>query len=291
MSEIEIYLESIRDACPDFVIEKVNSFNREGQFNDIFVINDGLIFRFPRYSEGAASLITEIQILKYLQGYVSLPIPNPIYSNIEAKMGSRVFMGYRIIHGEPLWREKLAGITDDQTLQRLANQLARFLKELHNLPVEGVFENLPIHDGPDEWAKMYADIQQGLYGFMRPDARTWVSNHFEAYLNKPQLHKYEACLRHGDFGPSNILYNANGQTISGIIDFESIGLGDPAIDIASASCYGEEFLERFYKAYPEIGLMIERARFYKGTFALQEALHGFKYKDREAFESGMADYV
>jgi aminoglycoside 2''-phosphotransferase len=36
--------------------------------------------------------------------------------------------------------------------------------------------------------------------------------------------------------------------------------------------------------------MLARARFYRGTFALEEALHGFKNNDREAFESGMEQY-
>jgi aminoglycoside 2''-phosphotransferase len=291
MSEIEIYVESIHEAYPDFVIEKVHSQNQEGQFNDILVINDEFIFRFPRYSEGVAGLIAEIQLLKFIHGYVSLPIPNPVYSKIKAEVASKVFMGYRIIPGEPLWREKLAAITDNQTLQRLANQLASFLKELHNIPINSVTENLPVQDGPDEWAKMYADIQHNLYHFMRSDAQAWASDHFETYLNKPQLHKFKACLRHGDFGPSNILYDHEAQVISGIIDFGAIGLGDPAIDIAAASSYGELFFKRFYTAYPEIKSMQERAQFYKGTYALQEALHGFKNNDREAFESGIAEYV
>ena len=37
--------------------------------------------------------------------------------------------------------------------------------------------------------------------------------------------------------------------------------------------------------------MMERAKFYKGTFALYEALHGIKNNDRPAFESGIAAFV
>ncbi len=36
--------------------------------------------------------------------------------------------------------------------------------------------------------------------------------------------------------------------------------------------------------------MLSRARFYVGTFALQEALNGLEDGDQEAFENGIAQY-
>jgi len=218
MSEIQVYLESIRDAYPDFVVEKVHAGNRDGQYNDILIINDKLVFRFPRYEAGVASLITEVRLLKLIHGYVSLPIPNPIYSNIDTERACKAFMGYVMIPGEPLWHEKLATIEDDQTLQRLANQLGSFLKELHSMPIESLTENLFVKDRIDEWASMYHEIRLNLYRFMRPDAQAWVSNHFEMFFSNKRLHNYKVCLRHGDFGTGNILYDHESRTISGIID-------------------------------------------------------------------------
>jgi aminoglycoside 2''-phosphotransferase len=118
-----------------------------------------------------------------------------------------------------------------------------------------------------------------------------VRRHFEAFLNEPRVHTFKPALRHGDFGPSNILYDAGARVIGGIIDFSSAGLGDPAADIAAGSCYGASFFERLRGAYPQVESVLERARFYRGTFALQEALHGALNNDREAFESGIAGYV
>jgi aminoglycoside 2''-phosphotransferase len=37
--------------------------------------------------------------------------------------------------------------------------------------------------------------------------------------------------------------------------------------------------------------LLERAHFYRGSFALQEALHGFLNNDKEAFTSGMEEYI
>jgi aminoglycoside 2''-phosphotransferase len=286
-----IYLQSIRETYPDFRIEKVYFHHHDGQFNDILIINDEIIFRFPGYSGGVQTITNEVLILSRIQSYLTLPIPNPSYLSKDMQTVGKAFMGYQIIPGEPLWHETLESIDDNETLQRLATQLANFLGELHNIPTEMVGTHLPIYDRPDEWAKMYADIRNYLFPSMRPDACDWVRNHFEAFLNKPPLHTFKPSLRHGDFGTGNILYDSKTRMISGIIDFGFAGLGDPATDIAAVSCYGASFFERFCSSYPETEALLKRAQFYKGTFALQEALHGLLNDDKEAFESGIAEYV
>jgi aminoglycoside 2''-phosphotransferase len=292
MDKQAAYLQAIGQAYPDLVIENVRANFQNGQFNDILVINDELIFRFPKYADSIETLLTEVHILKRIQGWVTLPIPNPIYTSPkDIRTVSKVFMGYPLIPGKPLWRETLAKITNDTIRQKLADQLAGFLKALHGVPIEQLNPGLPVHDGPDQWGKLYNDIRDHLFPLMRPDAQTWVRNHFESYLNNPRLHAYKICLRHDDFGTGNILYDDQTQEISGIIDFGSAGLGDAALDIAAASCYEESFFNRFYDAYPEIESMLERAQFYKGTYALQEALHGLLNNDQEAFKSGMAEYL
>jgi aminoglycoside 2''-phosphotransferase len=124
---------------------------------------------------------------------------------------------------------------------------------------------------------------------MRPDSRTSVTEHFENYFNNPSLHEYEPALIHGDFGGSNILFEAD--KITGIIDFSFAGLDDPALDIAAVSTYGKSFFARICQYYPNIDPLLERANFYRGTFALHEALHGLHNNDQEAFASGMEEYV
>ena len=63
------------------------------------------------------------------------------------------------------------------------------------------------------------------------------------------------------------------------------------MDVAASSTLGEALFSRFSNSYPAIESMMPRVRFYRGTYALIEALHGFKSGDREAFEAGMAGYI
>jgi aminoglycoside 2''-phosphotransferase len=289
MDRQAIYLQAIQEIYPDLSIRSAHFHHTQGQYSDVLVINDEIIFRFPRFPDGIESILREVHILSRIRGRVTLPIPDPIYTSQDTCMVGKVFMGYRMLPGEPLWRETFQSLVDE-TQGRLAVQLANFLRELHSIPVGQLGTDLPIQDGPEEWANFYAEIRQHLFPLMRPDACEWVKKHFETYLNTTSLHTYQPVLRHGDFGTSNILYDQAAQAISGVIDFGGAGLGDPALDIAAISCFGESLLARFSCVYLEIDSLLERARFYMGTFALQEALHGFKKGDKEAFESGMALY-
>ncbi len=283
-------LQVIRRAYPELAINSVEPHNHEGQFNNLLIINDELIFRFPRYADGVASILKEIRVLSRIQGCTTLPIPNPIYSSQETDRVGEVFMGYPCLPGETLWQPVLTQIDDERIIARWGEQLAGFLRELHAIPAQTIGDNLPLQDGLAEWENLYADIRKHLFAFMRPEARDEVSFHFEDFFKNPALHSYQPTLRHGDFGFGNILYDPQTMNISGVIDFGFVGLGDPAIDLASASVLGEKIFKRICQAYPNSHSLLDRAWFYRGTYALQEALHGLRKDDQEAFESGIEQY-
>lgn len=112
-------------------------------------------------------------------------------------------------------------------------------------------------------------------------------------MEKDENFQYEPVLTHGDFGTSNIIYDAKAGKVSGVIDFGQVALDDPVIDIASLICpmgYDEDFAKHLVQAYPQMEALLFRARFYMSTFALQEALFGVETGDREAFEAGIAPY-
>ena len=284
-----LYLHVIREAYPDLDIDSVRLHANEGQFNDVLFINDDLIFRFPRYAESIPDFFREIEVLQKLKGNVNLPIPQPTYVSSGTRSVGKAFMGYPLLPGKPLFRDVLTTIADKSILDALARQLAEFLHGLHHLSPVALGLNLPVNDALSESRKFHSDVQEHLFPRMRPEARDAVAKHFEDYFNNPRLHEFEPALIHGDFGGSNILFDRD--QITGIIDFSSAGLDDPARDIAAVSTDGEAFFARICRYYPGIESLLERAKFYRGTFALYEALHGLRNNDKEAFESGMKEYV
>ncbi len=287
------YIQQIQYHFPEIKIQSA-TFNDIGQHNDVLVINNSLIFRFPKFQEGIQQLAIETAILQGIHGKVSLKTPHPIYLNIETENVGEAFISYEMIKGEPLWSKTVSSIIDEGILQKLATQIATFLKALHGISVEDTMSMpLPLVDTKAEWVDLYEKIRAKLFKFMRPDAQLLVQNHFEDYLNTSEDYSFQPTLRHGDFGTVNLLYDKYTQSISGVIDFGNAGLGDPAVDFAgiiSPVGYGESFLKRFEDIYPNIEAIMKRSKFYVGTFALQEALYGVEYHDKEAFEAGIADY-
>ena len=291
MGEIQRIVEAIKARYPELEINTAE-INQDGQYNNVLVVNNVLIFRFARVKDAAATLRREISVLRHLQSRISLSIPDPQFVGIDSDRIGEVFMGYPMIPGIPLWRENFRKITEPEIKQRMAVQLGVFLKELHQVPLQGIPISLENMDTPAYWLDMYRRIEEKLYVHMRPDARRSVSDHFEEYLAAPDRYHFQPVLKHGDFGTGNILYDQDRQSISGVIDFGGVGSGDPAGDFAGLYVsFGDDFYRDCCSVYPEMETAFDRVKFYVGTFALQEALFGVENGDQAAFESGIEAYI
>jgi aminoglycoside 2''-phosphotransferase len=286
------FIKYITRVYPDLFIMEFY-VNEIGQNNDVIVVNDSLVFRFPKYEQGIAQLKRETEILKYIKEIVSLPIPVPIFKSFDEPEPGKVFTGYNLIEGTPLWRECLKELKSEKQLNDLASQLASFLEEIHSVSGETASREVklePRHPR-EEMSDLYERIKDKLFPFMRKESQEEVSESFENFLNDDVLSNFDITLIHGDFGASNILWNQGTSEISGIIDFGGSGIGDPAYDFAGIlSSYGEDFFNRCIELYPTGHEIAKRVHFYKSTFALQEALHGIEHDDRQAFENGIKDY-
>ncbi|MBO0992882.1 phosphotransferase family protein [Bacillus sp. SD088] len=289
---IRNHIENIQRVYPDLSIEEFYP-NDIGQNNDVFMVNESLVFRFPKYKKGIMCLRRETEILKYIKNIVSIPIPNPIYQSFEEMEPQKVFTGYKLIDGVPMWRESLEGVKSVEVIKRLASQLVSFLSEIHSVSKEKASRdlNLKINNPQEEMSILYDKIQTKLFPYIRQEAQKEITKSFKTFLNGEACANIEITLIHGDFGASNILWNPDTRKVSGIIDFGGSYLGDPAYDFAGIlSSYGKDFFDICMNLYPNGDQIRERVEFYKSTFALQEALHGFENQDSQAFESGIKDY-
>ncbi|MGH2517907.1 MAG: phosphotransferase family protein, partial [Ktedonobacterales bacterium] len=143
----------------------------------------------------------------------------------------------------------------------------------------------------EEWQDMFLRFRHHLFPHMRPDACEAVVRRFEVFLGDDANFAYPHAVRHGDFGTSNILHDPASGTITGILDWSFVGLGDPALDVAALlASYGQPFIQRLAPHYAGLDALLPRVGFYHSTFALQEALAGAENGDLEAFERGIASY-
>jgi aminoglycoside 2''-phosphotransferase len=111
-----------------------------------------------------------------------------------------------------------------------------------------------------------------------------VAHHFAPVRTARLDLGYRPVLIHGDLAQYHILFRAETLGLTGILDFGTASLGDPAGDFALIiSTYGERFLQRRARTYPAIIEALDRARFLAGTVELQWALAGLRSGNRAWF--------
>jgi aminoglycoside 2''-phosphotransferase len=272
MNELSTYTERIRQLAPEIAVYSA-SLNCEGLLNDVVIINGEFIFRFPKHEYGFQHLKDEGRILRLLQNYITLAVPMPLYETDDC-------LAYRIIPGETLRRDMLMKLPDSDQ-QAIADQLAQFLKELHGIPINEIADfEVPLADALmkfEGWVNAYERIQERVSPLLMPHVREWVREHFESHLGDRSNFEYELKMVDTDIPPYHIMFDRQRRDINGIIDFGCAGLGDPAIDFGVIIYnYGESFMDRFYKMYPEAETYLKRARFYAGAHEVRWLLTGIE---------------
>lgn len=287
---IQPFIDRIRYVCPDFHVMSVRWLD-SGQNNFVLILNDSWIFRFARHHLGSRSLESEVAVLRHLNGMLPLQIPFPEYVYLDQQDSPLSFMGYRMISGVPLTRERAITATDDN-LETVSRELVGFLRTLHAVSVpKDIVNVIPFHNATNYWSDIFDRVQRLLLPFMRVEAREQVVNNFESFLSASQNVNIPVSLIHGDFGGRNILLRDDHRRVVGVIDFGSVSIGDPAVDYAAVSTVHPRMFDLIATHDSDVRRYASRVEFYKGTFALQEALYGAESGDEQAFRSGMEQYI
>src|SRR5262245_49145003 len=213
------YVSRIHEIKPDLVVRTVH-LNEEGVANDAVILNGEWVFRFAKGEFGLRSLAREKRVLEVVHPHLSLATPTPVYAGED-------FIAYRFLRGEALTRHVVRQL-DGVSAQRVANQLATFLRQLHSVPTG---DGLPQTAAPadrDFWMQRRREVAEKIYPLLLPIQRQWADDLFDAVLADPEALTFEPRLIHGDLAPYHILFDPSAQRLSGMIDFGVAGLGDPA---------------------------------------------------------------
>lgn len=277
MAEIEEgmanYEARIREARPDLVIHEM-ALNREGLINDVVIVNDKIIFRFGKHEWAADDLAQEAACLILARKYVDLRLP-------AWTIHAPDFISYEKIPGEPLQRYDILR-WPDRAQEAIAAQLGSFLQQLHTISLDeikacGIGSSATKRRAGD-WLRLYEDVEENLFPILMDTSKAWVRQHFAPILDNPAFMDCEETLMNGDISSYHLLVDPETRLLNGIIDFGTVGLGDPACDFACLiDSFGESFVRRVARHYAgDITAQIERARFWAGTMELQWLLGGLR---------------
>ncbi|MFI7063405.1 aminoglycoside phosphotransferase family protein [Kribbella sp. NPDC050124] len=221
-----------------------------GWGNQMWRLGDDLAVRMPR-THGAPELLRkEHSWMPGLAARLPLPVPTPLRLCEPSDRFPRTWMITTWVAGEPADH---APITDPAA----ADVLAGFLKALHtDAPADA-----PVSDR--------SGLPRGL-GFEEiheyVGRRDEIRAVWEDAIAAPAWDGPPVWL-HGDLHPANVVV-ADG-TLAGVVDFEEIGAGDPATDLAAAwILLPAGAAGRFFEAYPADEATVRRARGWAVTRAL-----------------------
>jgi aminoglycoside phosphotransferase (APT) family kinase protein len=231
--------------------ERSLAFLGEGWDYVAFLVDEALVFRFPRRQVGIAGTEREIAKLPLLAPFLPVAIPDPVHVGAPSDTFPWPFYCAPYIAGaEP------DGSLGDDVRGALARPLARVLRALHaKATLTAVGDGLPVD--PMGRADMQVRVPRARES-IAAIADLWQPPEeaealLEEALTLPKPEPRAVC--HGDLHFRQLL--VNGDVLTGIVDWVDICLGDPVMDVSLV--YG--FLPRAERDafFAEYGEVLDRA--------------------------------
>lgn len=238
--DIAVVKKLIADQFPQFKSLEVVPTEIKGYNNYTFRLGDDFIIRLPSDQKYVPSMEKEQEILSELSGYLSLKIPNPVFKGTLSERFPRVWSIYKWIDGKSVNLFPIKGLN----LKSLAQDLALFLNQLHNIDVshftsleKGSFSrgcHLSVYNN---------EIDESLVRLSKEVDVDKVRSVWQQAISSKW--SQAPVLVHGDIAPGNLIIND--KKLSAVIDWGGITSGDPACDLMIAWTFFDKDSRAIFK--------------------------------------------
>ena len=250
------------------------------------------LHRLPEGTTNLDSLRIEVAVLPALGRALSVPVPRiDVYS--EEGPNGAPFVGHRMLPGATvLFATRPPG-------PGFGRELGTLLRELMSFPVEEAVKlGVPYVDGAavrEQRGRHYEQVIRRVFPLVSCEARTYVEQSFEGYLNEPAHFEFRPALVHQDLDMNCLIETETGE-LSGLIDFGGMVVSNPALDLW-LPVYGFARLgieEQLAACLAEAGIddallaqMRPEVDFVHLNFPLTDILSGLEREDVEQVEEGL----
>lgn len=197
-------------------IERTRSW---GTDNAMFRLGSGLVVRLPRIERAVGSLDKEYRWLPRLAPFLRVQVPEPMGRGEPGQGYPWPWVVYRWLEGTNPVLGELA------EADRLAVDLADFLRG---------FGSIDLPDGPATGRtprSMDSGVRDAIARLDGLADVAAITRAWDAALEVPDQTGPPVWI-HSDVAPGNLLLQ--GGRLTGVIDFSSVGVGDPANDLGVA---------------------------------------------------------
>jgi aminoglycoside phosphotransferase (APT) family kinase protein len=237
-------LEMIVEQFPGLGAKRIELLG-SGWDNTAYLVNESLVFRFPRRKVAVAILEHEAAILPRIAALLPLAVPVPKWVGKPSGDYPWPFIGYPMLPGQSACGANLS----DEERSRCAEPLARFLKALHALSLSmGKEARLP----GDLIARL--DVERLTKAIEKNLSEIECPHRFDKILARAPLLRKPLCsaIVHGDFYVRHLLVDEKHE-LTGVIDWGDVHLGDVAVDLSIAHSFLPPSAHALFRAaYGEI---------------------------------------
>ncbi|TYS14153.1 aminoglycoside phosphotransferase family protein [Rossellomorea vietnamensis] len=268
-------IDIIKRTNPDIQINEIQT-NTNGWDNDILILNNKVVFRFPKSKEVAVKVKDEVSLINRLQlenPLVKLPKYESVYLDGEFK-GVR----YDYLEGDSLSDFEVINLIKPQNAEIIGD----FLTKLHSINLSEFkgAKILPIHT-KEYWEDLYNSVEALVFPCIKQSQKIEINNLFNDFFSNSNFSTTKKVLIHGDLTIANILFQKDKGLVSGIIDFTDAQAGDPAFDFAGLYwSLGPDFTAEVLSYYQvkDNGSIFNRVQSFYG---LQPIFHNLLYAIKE----------
>lgn len=242
------------------------AFLGEGWCSRAYLINDELVFRFPKRPEQWEELGREIRFLAFAEDKLPLAVPQYEHVAPDSQAAPHGYAMYRYLRGHAL---DVNALTSGKRAAA-ADTLATFLRALHRLEPDPDLSTLLPRDDERTIATDYCERAEReiVPKLSTPEARG-LRRQFERYLNGRENFHFRPVVLHADFARDHILTEEH--TINAVIDFGDVNWGDADYDFMYLLVdFGQTFTMEVARAYGHSSL--EQLSLKLGYFAVADQI-------------------
>lgn len=221
---IEAILDQITLDYPQLKGLKLSEMNPQGHDHQSFRLGHHYVLRFPSAYEYSSQVIKEKEILVQIAKHLSIDVPLPLILFKPSSLFPYSFALMRYVEGAVYTKS----LIDDFDF---VDQLASICCELRLIKIDRKYLCGEHNFYRGAHIAVYEDETRNALSLLKQSEDRYL---LETCLNKALKTQWNATpvFVHGDIAVNNILIANN--KISGLIDFGSSGMGDPACDYAIA---------------------------------------------------------
>ena len=245
-------LDQIREGLQQTLSNPKLDLNRTRLLDDgfssyVILVGDEFIVRIAKHAEAMAGHIREQAILPLLQKYLPIQVPQPTWRIEPSDHFPFGAISYRRILGTPF----SLSLAPHVKRKDIAQDLAQFLLALHQVP-PAEMTALGVRPG-EELESLQTEVIPALHRYLRKDEYENLSRWWEGFLSNQVKNSFTPKLIHGDPWGENLILNESLNRVVGVIDFESVRIGDVAQDFAAQKYLVSGFLSQVLERYQELG--------------------------------------